>query len=105
MAASFFCITFAHRKSNIKKVIIMRYGNNKWYDGCLTAIGLAVIGLVLGVIYAFVISIFGVWLWNYAMVSMFNVPQITFWQMLALMVLARLFIPLRINYNNNKNIS
>ena len=78
----------------------MSYRNN----GCLTAIGLAVIGLVLGIIYAFVISIIGVWLWNYAMVSMFNVPQITFWQMFALMVLVRLFIPPRINYNKeNKN--
>ena len=72
--------------------------------GCLTAIGLVVIGLVLGIIYAFVISIIGVWLWNYAMVSMFGVPQITFWQMFALMVLVRLFIPPRINYNKeNKN--
>lgn len=79
----------------------MYYRNN----GCLTAIGLAVIGLVLGIIYAFVISIIGVWLWNYAMVSMFGVPQITFWQMFALMVLVRLFIPTKINYNkeNKKN--
>lgn len=78
----------------------MSYRNN----GCLTAIGLVVIGLVLGIIYAFAISIIGVWLWNYAMVSMFGVPQITFWQMFALMVLVRLFIPPRINYNKeNKN--
>jgi hypothetical protein len=56
-------------------------------------------GLVLGIIYAFVISIIGVWLWNYAMVSMFNVPEITFWKMFALMVLVRLFIPSKINYN------
>lgn len=78
----------------------MSYRNN----GCLTAIGLLVLGLVLDIIYAFVISIIGVWLWNYAMVSMFGVPQITFWQMLALMVLVRLFIPPKINYNKeNKN--
>lgn len=78
----------------------MYYGNN----GYLTAIGLAVIGLLLGTIYSFVISIIGVWLWNYAMVSMFNVPVITFWQMFALMVLVRLFIPTKINYNKeNKN--
>lgn len=73
----------------------MSYRNN----GCLTAIGLLVLGLVLDIIYAFAISIIGVWLWNYAMVSMFGVPQITFWQMLALMVLVRLFIPPKINYN------
>lgn len=78
----------------------MSYRNN----GCLTAIGLLVLGLVLDIIYAFAISIIGVWLWNYAMVSMFGVPQITFWQMLALMVLVRLFIPPKINYNKeNKN--
>ena len=78
----------------------MYYRNN----GCLTAIGLAVIGLLLGTIYSFVLSIIGVWLWNYAMVSMFGVPQITFWQMFALMVLVRLFIPIKINYNKeNKN--
>ena len=76
----------------------MSYRNN----GCLTAIGLLVLGLVLDIIYAFAISIIGVWLWNYAMVSMFGVPQITFWQMLALMVLVRLFIPPKINYNKEK---
>ncbi len=77
----------------------MYYRNN----GYLTAIGLAVMGLVLGIIYSFVISIIGVWLWNYAMVSMFGVPEITFWKMFALMVLVRLFIPSKINYNKNKN--
>ena len=77
----------------------MYYRNN----GCLTAIGLAVMGLVLGIIYSFVISIIGVWLWNYAMVSMFGVPEITFWQMFALMVLVRLYKKKKINYNKNKN--
>ena len=44
----------------------MYYGNKRWYDGCLTAIGLAVIGLLLGSVYSFVLSLIGVWLWNYA---------------------------------------
>ena len=83
----------------------MYYGNKRWYDGCLTAIGLAVIGLLLGSVYSFVLSLIGVWLWNYAMVSMFSVPEITFWKMFALMVLVRLFIPTKVNYNKNKNNS
>lgn len=82
----------------------MNYGNNRWYNGCLATIGMAIIGLLLGTIYSFVLALIGVWLWNYAMVSMFSVPEITFWEMFALMVLVRLFIPTRINYNKeNKN--
>lgn len=81
----------------------MYYGNNRWYDGCLSTIGMAIIGLLLGTIYSFALALIGVWLWNYAMVSMFSVPQITFWKMFGLMVLVRLFIPTKINYNKNKN--
>ena len=79
----------------------MNYGSNRWYDGCLRAIGMLFMGLFLGILYSFVISFIGVWLWNYAMVSMFGVSEITFWKMFALMVLVRLFIPSRINYNNS----
>ena len=79
----------------------MNYGYNKWYDGCLHSIGMLFMGLFLGILYSFVISFIGVWLWNYAMVSMFGVSEITFWKMFALMVLVRLFIPSRINYNKN----
>ena len=77
----------------------MYYGSNRWYDGCLRAIGMLFMNLFLGILYNFVISFIGVWLWNYAMVSMFGVSEITFWKMFALMVLVRLFIPSRINYN------
>lgn len=77
----------------------MNYGSNKWYDGYLHSIGMLVMNLFLGIFYNFVISFIGVWLWNYAMVSMFGVSEITFWKMFALMVLVRLFIPSRINYN------
>ena len=80
----------------------MYYGNNGWYNGCLTAIGLAIVGLLLGIAYSFALALIGVWLWNYAMVSMFNVPEITFWQMFALMVLVRLFIPTKVNYNKKQ---
>ena len=79
----------------------MNYGSNRWYDGCLYAIGMLFMRLFLGILYSFVISFIGVWLWNYAMVSMFGVSEITFWKMFALMVLIRLFIPSRINYNKN----
>ena len=81
----------------------MNYGSNRWYDGCLYAIGMLFMNLFLGILYNFVISFIGVWLWNYAIVSMFGVSEITFWKMFALMVLVRLFIPSRINYNKNNN--
>lgn len=77
----------------------MNYGSNRWYDGYLHSIGMLFMNLFLGIFYNFVISFIGVWLWNYAMVSMFGVSEITFWKMFALMVLVRLFIPSRINYN------
>ena len=76
----------------------MNYGKNRRYDGCLMMIGMAMVGLLLGVVYSFVLALIGVWLWNYAMVSTFGVPEITFWKMFALMVLVRLFIPTKINY-------
>lgn len=77
----------------------MYYGKNRWYNGCLMTIGIAMVGLLLGIVYSFVLGLIGVWLWNYAMVSTFNVPEITFWKMFALMVLVRLFIPTKVNYN------
>lgn len=56
---------------------------------------------VVGIIFSSIFAIIGVWLWNYAMVSMFGVPEITFWKMFALMVLVRLIVPSRVNYNKN----
>ena len=79
----------------------MYYWSKGWYNGCLSSIGMLFIGIFLNILYSLVLSLIGVWLWNYAMVSMFNVPEITFWKMFSLMVLVRLFIPIKINYNKN----
>lgn len=79
----------------------MYYWSKRWYNGCLSSIGMLFIGIFLNILYSFVLSLIGVWLWNYAMVSMFSIPEITFWKMFSLMVLVRLFIPIKINYNKN----
>jgi hypothetical protein len=33
------------------------------------------------------------WLWNYLMPNIFNLPELTFWQTFGLMILARLILP------------
>ena len=44
---------------------------------------------------------FGVLLWNYVMPIIFGLGKITYWQMVALMVLARIILPTNINYTRN----
>lgn len=69
-------------------------------DGCIKYLfmflGVLVMALVLDLIFAY----FGVLLWNYAVVPIFGLSEITYWQMFALMILVRLFIPLNIKYKN-----
>lgn len=70
-------------------------------DGCLQYLGLFLLALLLTLVFSFIFAYFGVLLWNYAVVPIFGLPEITYWQMFALMVLVRLFIPNNINYKNN----
>ena len=69
-------------------------------DGCIKYLfmflGVLGMALVLDLIFAY----FGVLLWNYAVVPIFSLPEITYLQMFALMILVRLFIPLNIKYKN-----
>lgn len=69
-------------------------------DGCMKYLFLffAVLGLAL--VFALIFAYFGVQLWNYAVVPIFGLPEITYWQMFALMVLVRLLIPTNINYKD-----
>lgn len=69
-------------------------------DGCIKYLLMffAVLGLAL--VFALIFAYFGVLLWNYAVVPIFGLPEITYWQMFALMVLVRLFIPSNINYKD-----
>ena len=70
-------------------------------DGCMKylVVFFALLGLTL--VFALIFAYFGVQLWNYAVVPIFGLPEITYWQMFALMVLVRLFIPSNINYKND----
>jgi hypothetical protein len=70
-------------------------------DGCLQYLGLFLLALLLTLVFSFIFAYFGVLLWNYAVVPIFGLPEITYWQMFALMVLVRLFIPNNVNYKNN----
>lgn len=69
-------------------------------DGCMKYLLMffAVLGLAL--VFALIFAYFGVLLWNYAVVPIFGLPEITYWQMFALMVLVRLFIPSNVNYKD-----
>lgn len=70
-------------------------------DGCLQYLGLFLLALLLTLVFSLIFAYFGVLLWNYVVTSIFGLPEITYWQMFALMVLVRLFIPNNINYKNN----
>lgn len=69
-------------------------------DGCMKYLFLFFIVLGLAPVFALIFAYFGVQLWNYAVVPIFGLPEITYWQMFALMVLVRLFIPSNINYKD-----
>ena len=70
-------------------------------DGCMKYLGLFLLVLLLTLVFVLIFAYFGVQLWNYAVVPIFGLPEITYWQMFALMVLVRLFIPSNINYKND----
>lgn len=70
-------------------------------DGCMKYLGLFLLVLLLTLVFALIFAYFGVQLWNYAVVPIFGLPEITYLQMLSLMVLVRLFIPSNINYKND----
>jgi hypothetical protein len=46
-------------------------------------------------------AFFATVLWNYAIVGIFGLANITVLKMLALMILIRIMLPLRVNINNN----
>jgi hypothetical protein len=69
-------------------------------DGCLWYLGLFLLALLLTFVFSLIFAYFGVFLWNYAVVPIFGLPEITYLQMLSLMVLVRLFIPSNINYKD-----
>lgn len=67
-------------------------------DGCLGFIVLALIMFLLNIGFAFVFAYFAMLLWNYNVTIMFNLPEVTFWQMFGFMVLIRIIFPFNINY-------
>lgn len=64
--------------------------------GCLKFLSLFLVTFVFSLVFALISAYFGVQLWNYAVVPIFGLPEITYWQMFALMVLVRFFIPINI---------
>jgi hypothetical protein len=55
-------------------------------------IGLVILGLIGAVAIALLLGYVVVWLWNWLMPALFGFNTITFWQAVALMVLARILI-------------
>lgn len=75
------------------------FKNTSNFDGCLQAL-VAMLGTFMaGVLYTLVGCYINVLLWNYAVVSLFGLPEVTFWQMFCLMVLLRLLFPLKVSFN------
>ena len=57
--------------------------------------------MTISVVLCLLVAWFGVLLWNYVMPIIFGLGKITYWQMVALMVLARIILPTNINYTRN----
>ena len=57
--------------------------------------------MVVSVIICLLFGWVGVILWNYVMPIIFGLGKITYWQMVALMVLARIILPTNVNYTRN----
>ena len=73
-------------------------------EGCMKYLFLFFVVLGLALVFALIFAYFGVQLWNYAVVPIFGLPEITYWQMFALMVLVRIILmPININYKSKQN--
>lgn len=70
-------------------------------DGCMKAILMFVIIFIVSLAFSLLFAYFAVLLWNYVVPTIFGLPEITYWQMFALMVLVRLFVPMKIDYNKD----
>lgn len=68
-------------------------------DGCFSGFMFVTWTLGLSLALCFLWAYFCMLLWNYAMPSVFGVPEITYWKMFAILLLARFLFP-NINVNN-----
>lgn len=68
-----------------------KWGKGKWGTAGLVA-GVIVGGLALFSAFALVLSFVVQWLWNWLMPALFNLPTISYWQALGLMVLSHLLL-------------
>ena len=64
-------------------------------SGCLTL-------LLFSFGFIFLVAWLAQWLWNAIVVVKFCVPYLTYWEMLGLMVMVRLFFPV-INFNRSSS--
>ena len=62
-------------------------------SGCLTS-------LIFSFSFIFLVAWLAQWLWNTIVVVKFCAPYLTYWEMLGLMVIVRLFFPV-INFNRS----
>ncbi len=69
-----------HRKGEPKIIYVFRI------------IGFVILGLIGAVAVALLLGYVVVWLWNWLMPGLFGLTTITFWQAVALIVLARILI-------------
>ena len=61
-----------------------------WVMVCVTI-------LAITLVWVFIAAWIGAWIWNYIVVSKFGVPEMSYFDMFLLMVLARLVLPINVN--------
>ena len=57
---------------------------------------------LIGIALSLVLTFPAMWLWNYLMPMIFNLPKLTFWQTFGLQILIGCFAPHYSNYSDKK---
>ena len=65
------------------------YNSDDFFEGCL----IAILAIVFRIIMLFVFAVPAMYLWNWLMPLIFNLPTVNFWQTVGFMLLLNLMIP------------
>lgn len=78
--------------------------NYNYKNGCSSILMYMLFWFGFIIAYSVIMAFVCLLMWNYLMPTLFNLPEMNFWQMLCLMFLIRIILmPININYNNKQN--
>ena len=65
------------------------YNSDNFFEGCF----IAIIAILFRIVVLFIFSVPVMYLWNWLMPAIFNLPIVNFWQTVGIMLLLNLMIP------------